>query len=174
MISAINTPLTGLQGNWPLTTTVTEYTAVDLGSAQPAQAQVAASIAGTTAGEQDAAACIMFNYPVSQRYRGGKPRTYLPGPQGADQASPTNWTLATFDAMLTVWQNVISSIASAGSSAGVVGCTHCVVLYTYSITDDPVRHKYIRTRVAVKNVVTLGTAFGSTQIRTQRRRLGAR
>jgi len=174
MISAINTPLGGFAGQWPPQTTVTEYTAVDIGSAQPAEAAIAANIVGTAVGEQDAASCVMFNYPVAQRYRGGKPRSYLPGFAGNFQQSPVSWTLSAFDSALTSWQAVIAGIASAGSGAGVTGCAHCVVLYNYVITDDPARHKYIRTRTSVKNVVVVGTAFGSVQIRTQRRRLGAR
>src|SRR5215831_5629282 len=100
---------------------------VDLGVTAPAVGNSThAALAGTSTNMFNAASCIMINYGVGARYRGGKPRTYLPGFISLQQQNSNSWIAATFNAFLTAWQNTMQSVTLAVTGAGAAACAQCV------------------------------------------------
>lgn len=174
MITAFaNISWTSFLAEWPATTDMTSLTGVDLGVTNPAEYTGALGLTGTAPGEQDGASCFLINYSSSARYRGGKPRTYLPGFTSQQQSSPNSWAGTAVTAGITAWGNAMAAMAAGGASAGVSGCVQCYPRYLYSIVDVPSKHKYLRTRTALDTVVPITGHSGNPLIKTQRRRLRA-
>jgi hypothetical protein len=82
----------------------------DLSSASGAVGVWSGSEAGTRSALNPVSAetCLLINFKVARRYKGGHPRTYWPFGNGADLQDPQNWTSSFvtacqtgFDAMLT-------------------------------------------------------------------------
>ena len=55
-------------------------------------------------------ACTLMNHRIARRYRGGKPRTYLPLGGQANLQNQTSWTAAYQNSMNTGWATFIASI----------------------------------------------------------------
>jgi hypothetical protein len=70
-----------------------EVSAADLTSPTAGSGQAATNIAGGRPGVPlDAATAVLINHAIGRRYRGGKPRTYLPAGVGGDILNPQQWT----------------------------------------------------------------------------------
>lgn len=86
-----------------------EVTATDLTSDSSPQASSSASVPGTASGGLlPAQTCVLLNHQISRRYRGGKPRHYLPWGVEDDLLDPQTWKNASlgnfgaaFDSMHT-------------------------------------------------------------------------
>lgn len=71
------------------------------------------SIAGTkAAGDLPANACVLWNYKVARRYRGGKPRSYVPVGSTADLLDPQKFTSTAITAFNTAMTNFVGDITS--------------------------------------------------------------
>lgn len=146
---------------------------VDLGQTAPALGNSThAALAGTSSNEMTASNCILINYGIGARYRGGKPRTYLPGFISLQQANPNTWLATTFNNFLTAWKNTMQAVTVAVTGAGAAACAQCVPTYNYTYTDVPGKHKYTKQRTSYKQTYLIGSTTGTPTIRTQRRRLG--
>jgi hypothetical protein len=70
----------------------------------------AASAVGTRAGAPlDANTAVLINHHIGRRYRGGKPRTYLPAGVGADLATPQSWTAGALS-NFTLWPSYLEQV----------------------------------------------------------------
>lgn len=69
-----------------------EVTATDLTSDTSPQASAPASVPGTATGNPlPAQTCVLLNQTITRRYRGGKPRKYLPWGVQEDLLDPQTW-----------------------------------------------------------------------------------
>lgn len=147
---------------------------VDLGTSTPATGASinpgwtsAAAIAPPTL-----AACVMVNFRINARYRGGHPRTYLPGAPAGNTLDGDNWTASTVTAFSNGWIAMVNAIVSQMAGLGPGPLEHVVPKYTYTITQDPVKHKFIRQRTGLQGVFVVQQYTTLAPIRSQRRRLG--
>src|SRR5215472_310986 len=156
----------------PLTSSDTIFqqcSAVDIGTATPAEGisnpGVHQGTQGTT--QPPPSTCVVVSFQTQDRYRGGHPRTYMP-PMAATSMDTTEdqWTAALIGQYSTAFTNLQDGVFSA-----VPGITQVAVRYNYSYTDDPVRHKYIKTRVSVHSTPTVLNWIPKQPIGTQRRRV---
>lgn len=101
----------------------------DLNTKTGAKVSVAGFGAGNRAGTALPANCsLLLNLNVARRYRGGKPRNYLPFGVESDLENETSWT-GTFQALaqtnINAWIGKLASIAHEGFSFGnMVGLSY--------------------------------------------------
>ena len=151
----------------------------DLTSSTSATGSHIAAQVGTRAGtDLPAQACFLLNLRITRRYRGGKPRMYLPYGVAEDLTSPQQWLLAT--------ANLFATTISSGVNALVVGQTvgtttignQCNVSY-YSGFDTVGpelggRFRYPPKKRTVALPVDVITAWvGNPNVGTHRRRIDA-
>lgn len=85
--------------------------------------------AGTRAGTAlPAGTCALANYTIQRRYRGGKPRTYLPFGIELDILDGQHWKTTSIASFQTGWQTFCNSIAST-PPAGITGMSLAQVSY---------------------------------------------
>lgn len=97
-------------------------------------------------------ACAVCHYPLTRRYRGGKPRGYFPFGTAADVATSGLWVPAS----VTAFQNAIQAFCRVllGTTQGSTTITHHVnVSYYQGFTsvENPITHRW-------RNVPTLRAA----------------
>jgi hypothetical protein len=63
----------------------------------------------------DASVCWLINHKVGRRYRGGHPRTYLPGPRIEDLQNGVSWASASIGTLTSNWQNFVIDLESNSS-----------------------------------------------------------
>lgn len=154
--------MTAVSGDLATTTLLASVKATDLASHSGAVGESALALSGTDAvGGGDAAACVLCNFQITRRYRGGHPRMYILGYTMAGLATPSTWAGA-----------VITN-AHAGIAAYVAAATG--VIFGSFTTTTPVSVSY-RTGNAPRVVPVVdpivGFAIGA-MLRTQRRRINA-
>jgi hypothetical protein len=78
--------------DYPASTVYVGSRGTDLASSTGATAEHSVGTAGTaTDSAISAQACILVNYEITRRYRGGHPRTYFPPAAWGGLASPSSW-----------------------------------------------------------------------------------
>lgn len=101
--------------------TLTEVTITDLTSPTSAIGVSTANHAGTNAGAPLAAGvATLLNFSVSRRYRGGKPRAYLPCGVAGDLFSASAWSTSYISVIQGGWTTWISDVIAAGAVWGTV------------------------------------------------------
>jgi hypothetical protein len=95
---------------WRLSSVVT----VDLGSSPALPGSATGSSAGSSGDPIiSAQVCTLVKHIISRRYRGGHPRTYLPGGGASQLADADKWNSTQVDHMQTAWDNFISAVVGA-------------------------------------------------------------
>lgn len=93
---------------------LTEVVIVDLSSSTAAVGTSAAAANGTrSGGVLSAGTCVMLNFAVARRYRGGKPRVYLPYFTQTDLTTAQEWLNASRTALLTAWNTWLAAVIAA-------------------------------------------------------------
>jgi hypothetical protein len=118
--------------------------------------------------------CALLHFSVARRYRGGKPKMFLPYGTTADQADNRSWVPGFVSGMATAWDSFITSIQGSAWTGGTIGSQANVSYYAgfHSVQYPPSnRYKNVPTPRGTPIVeaitgVTCATVFGS-----QRRRL---
>ena len=146
----------------------------DLSSSTGAVASGTTSNTGTRAGAGNPAgiAC-MIQFLIARRYRGGKPKVFLPAGVAPDILTPQTWTAAFLTAVTNQWATFIADILIAGwAAAGTL--THVNVSYYAGNTpvQNPITHRWrnvptLRGAPVVDPVLGYSTETG---IASQRRR----
>jgi hypothetical protein len=105
----------------------------DLSSATGAQGVNSTAQTGTNAGGQIVGnSAVLCNYPSSIRYRGGHPRSYLPGPPDGSLATPSTITTGYQTALTTAWNAVLAPLF--GTSIGTFTTAgQCAVSYVTAL-----------------------------------------
>jgi hypothetical protein len=109
--------------------TLTEVTLTDLTSSSAEMGTWSGAHAGTRVGQPTSApVSTLVNMTVHRRYRGGKPRIYVPAGAVADFATPQTWTptfLSGFGtAFETFLQSVIAGMPFASPAATLVNVAY--------------------------------------------------
>lgn len=77
---------------WLVSVQLTECEVTDLSSDEGAQASFSGTTAGSVGGQVLAGGtCLVANYTISRRYRGGKPRSYLPWGSASTLENAQQW-----------------------------------------------------------------------------------
>jgi hypothetical protein len=120
LATTIFTAMAGHNQLWTADVSLSEVVVLDLASKTGGVGTHSGTAAGgTTPGGTDNSMAVLVNYKIARRYRGGKPRTYLPWGSGADLANRTTF----LSSSVTAWTNAMVSFFSSiiGQTAG--GCT---------------------------------------------------
>lgn len=111
--------------------TLTEVDVLDLASALGASSETPVSEPGGLAGPHlPSNVCYNIEYDIARRYRGGKPRMYLPGPNQASLADNSHFTgavLTAVNAAMAGWFTAIEAL-----SVGAVGALAHVNISFYA------------------------------------------
>lgn len=93
----------------------------DIASNTGASGSDATAVPGTRAGGNlQAATCALFNHTISRRYRGGKPRTYMPMGVTTDLVGAGNWQSTFQTAANSGWAAFITACKAASSGSTVI------------------------------------------------------
>lgn len=135
-------------------------TCTDISSTSGAQG-VGGTVTGgsLTGGYNSAATSMVINHHVSQRYRGGKPRSYLPLGNQANLSTPGQWTNTFATNMTTNWASFITQCLAA-TSGGVAITSFVAVSYYHAgaVRSTPVTY-------------TINNSTARQQVGSQRRRI---
>jgi hypothetical protein len=156
------------------TTELSGCEVTDLTSPTSGQGLATTTYAGTEGGEQlSGGTCVVVNYAIARRYRGGKPRMYLPWGTGLALESRQAWTgdflTAVLAAVQAAWTGIIGT--------EVAGCTisdHVNVSYYSGFTvSDPGGGKRARNVPTLRTTPLVDTVTGNSVLSrpgSQRRR----
>jgi hypothetical protein len=150
----------------------TAINVLDLSSQNGAAGSSGGGGAGSRAGTPlDASTCALISWPISQRYRGGHPRTYVPAGVAADLASASSWTTAFVSGLGSAYNNFIGQIVGYAYSVGSISAHTYVNYYSgHNWTTAP-PYKKIPIRVNPPVAHAVGTGFVRTTPANQRKRL---
>lgn len=158
------------------TYTLTEVIAEDLTSSSAAVGNAAVSHIGTRSGAGvPGSTCLVVNYDISRRYRGGHPRGYYFAGVAGDLATDQEWSSAFIASAQTNFTNFFASIFAAGwSGAGTLQQVNVSFYESFTTVLNPVTGRTknppkVRTAVPTPDIVTAVTP--RVRIGSQRRRL---
>lgn len=111
------------------TTALTEVTATDLSSSTGPVGIWSGNKPGTeTGGMLPANVCLLGNFAISRRYRGGKPRVYIPAMTTTDLQDEKHWIIASLSSFQVSWNGFMAAIKSDLQS-WAPSAAHCNVSY---------------------------------------------
>jgi hypothetical protein len=120
----------------------------------------------------DLSACVLINYKINSRYRGGHGRTYLPGAATTQSTNGDTWAAGHVTLVNNSWQSFQAAIKTDLQGAGLAAGTQCVPRFGYTYTDVPAKHKYSKEKATFVGAFPVLSFSISNQLRSQRRRLG--
>lgn len=95
---------------------------VDLSSLLGAGGLIVNNAVGTRAGASiPAASAVLVNHKISRRYRGGKPRSYLPLFVASDLNGPSGWLSASVTALQTAYDAWAAEISGFTAGSTLLG-----------------------------------------------------
>lgn len=116
VVSAAATNLTSLMAS---AASMGEATVTDLATTSGHQGTGGSPFSGSRSGADTAAStCLVMQYDIARRYRGGKPKSFLPLGTATDITTARQWVSSFTSAALTGWNNFITAVVAAGA-----GCT---------------------------------------------------
>lgn len=140
--------------------TLTECDILDLNSLSGASGTSVVSIAGTRAGSGLPANCAaLVNFHIARRYRGGKPRIYVPYGTINDTLNQQSWTGAFTAALLTGYNAWVAAIVAAPWAGGTLTNQVNVSYYQgFTVVTNPITGRAknvakLRVGVPVQDVV---------------------
>jgi hypothetical protein len=184
--ASLNTLATGISAAFstnlsPLMSTTLALVGInieDLTSGSAAQGNWSGSVAGTRAGVQatinDA---TLLNFTIARRYRGGKPRLYLPFGVNADQATDASWSAALQTAVNNGWTSFITAvIAVAGAGCTLTNQVNVSAYSGFASVQNPVTKRWKNIPMPRAGNATIDVVLSHSMnlvIGSQRRRLRA-
>jgi len=166
---------TRFASHMPVSVSLRDVRAVDIGAAVPAVGENTTVHPGTgtgTAFSASSGCCVISNH-IGARYKGGHPRSYWPFGTQQDVANEFQFTTTFIGVIAQAMANYIEDIVIALPGSGAGAANHCVPLYTYEVVNDSLNHKYKRIRNGLKAVYTVQSYSANLTYGTQRRRLHA-
>src|SRR5215469_1356657 len=120
----------------PTDLTLTACTVTDLASTTGGQAVHTQTQAGGRAGPfMDGSTCVLVNHHIQRRYRGGKPRTYIPAGVGADFGTPQTWVSGYVNAVQNAWNSFVTALEAI--TFGTAGALNAIVSVSYPKVAGP-------------------------------------
>jgi hypothetical protein len=152
---------TNLAADTPNTTILRQVEAEDLGNPSTVPGLWSGSRPGSypTTG-QSAEVATLVNFVIARRYRGGKPRVYLPMGVSAQLSSPVQWQSTYTSAVTAHWANFQTAIRSGSPSSATLDKQVNVSYYA---------HHALRGSPVVDDILS---ASASPIPASQRRRMG--
>jgi hypothetical protein len=162
-----------LMPNFQSVWTLNEVDVLDIATDTGLSGQWTGAIPGTASGSGLPANCaINIEFGIARRYRGGKPRMYLPPSIDENTASDTHWNATVVNNIAAAVQATMSYIE--GLSVGSMGTLQHVNLSYYdgftNITNSSGRTRAVPKYRTAALVDTVTGYFGKTLIASQRRR----
>jgi len=120
-----------------------------------------------------AGTAFLINAQIGRRYRGGKPRSYIPGLDQAALSNPQTWGDATVAALTDAMTGFTSSMEGMASGGCVLAQTVNVSYYSgFLAVENPITLRYRNVpQVRDTPVVDVITGYvGSAKVASQRRR----
>lgn len=111
---------------------------------------------------------FLINYPLSRRYRGGHPRSYLIVGGNADFLDAAHWSTAFTAEVATHWAAFLNGIIGYSVSGTTISNLCSVSYYDKALNPIP---PYRRTTPLV-DTLTVSTLTAEQQMASQRRRIG--
>lgn len=109
---------------------LTAVDTVDLSTTSSPAGHTDVAIPGTrTGGPLPGGTAFLVNYLLARRYRGGKPRSYLPFGTDTDVQSAQKWTAAFLSTAGGDWQTFLARVTSEGIPSSFSSVVHCNVSY---------------------------------------------
>jgi hypothetical protein len=154
-------------------TSLTSVLVTDLSDPSGANVSTGAAHAGTRVGGfLPASSCALLNFSLARRYRGGKPRAYLPAGCQPDLGNAQTWTTAFTNAVLAAFRafrtDVYNSTKSWSATAEQVNISYYHQVLVGPPPTPPVYVEQVRPTPVI-DVIT-GESVSST-VGSQRRRL---
>lgn len=122
-----------------------------------------------------ASTCVLINYSIGRRYRGGKPRNYFPMGDSENLADVRTWAAGFVTSVGSAWSDFISDVQGLSEDGTTIESHSNVSYYSGSVgsvVDGGKRGKTTLTRRADPLVnATVGFSVAS-RVASQRRRLG--
>lgn len=120
-------------------------TVTDISSTSGAQGTGGTQQGGAMTGSYNVAqTALVMNHHIARRYRGGKPRTYLPVGNQASLLTPGQWSASFCTSIATKWANFITSCLAATSGGVSVTSFVSVSYYLHgSLRGTPVTDQVI-------------------------------
>jgi hypothetical protein len=125
----------GLYEGYPSTTILVGVKCTDLTSDSASVGEFSIGQAGTYEGDEvPGQACVLVNYTISRRYRGGHPRTYFLPPTQSLLSTPSAWS----DTIISELTSCVAALFNEMDSA-IVGTTTLTgpVCVSYRTGDAP-------------------------------------
>jgi hypothetical protein len=100
-------------------TVLTEVICTDLSSSMANEGSATEDETGTrTGGSLPASTCLLINFQISRRYRGGKPRIYLPLGSDSDLLTAQTWNPTFVSEVGIAWAAFIAAVIAEPWSGG--------------------------------------------------------
>jgi hypothetical protein len=172
--SELLTAMAGQLSQWGSDVTLTTCTVTDLSIVSGAQGATTGSHhGGKTPGALSASTALLINYHISRRYRGGKPRSYLPWLVETDLQDRRNWSAAAVATAVTALQAFFSTaIGSVGGSTTLSQHVNVSYFSGFDVVTNPItgRARNVPKRRSSPQVDTISSITGSQRPGSQRRR----
>jgi hypothetical protein len=156
--------------------TLGEVVGTDLSSDEGATGAEPGSTTGGRAGSGlPANVCTLVNHTIERRYRGGKPRSYLPFSVDGDLANNRDWSAGYVAALQAGFDAFIADLIGASSGTTILAGHVSVSYYNGFNTVGPYpdgKFKYPAKLRAAPIVDAITASTVATRISSQRRRLG--
>lgn len=159
---------------WDPDTDLTGVKVTDLSSAFGGIGEHFQSTVGTRPSvPTPASTCVLVNYVIGRRYRGGKPRSYFPWLAASDMVSRQQWTGASLTEVSTALSTYFAAVL--GTTVGATTITeHVNVSYYegFTVVTNPITHraKNVSTPRATPLVDPIQSWSVAATIASQRRR----
>jgi hypothetical protein len=152
----------GVKADYPASTLLVGLKVTDLGVADGATITVPLGSAGTAEDTASPAqCCVLMDYSIARRYRGGHPRTYWPAVAYGSIATPSTWNADIVTDFIAAWEAMVATMGVVTSS-GITIISQVSVSY---VDADAYRVDNVTDFILAPSVSSL--------IRTQRRRVTA-
>jgi len=153
--------------------TLTSVHGIDLYSASGVVSVSSTPHVGTrTGGFLPASSCALYNMGIGRRYRGGKPRQYVPAGTQPDLSNAQTWAAAFINALNTAMNSLIGACAvqilSWSTIADLVNISYYHQVPNTVVPPTPAFQTVVRPVPQIDNIVTHAT---SSTVGSQRRRL---
>lgn len=129
---------------------LTQVICEDLSSSSGAVGEVTVSDAGSSGGTPLAAStALVINHQINRRYRGGKPKIFLPLGDTAVRSQNNEWTSALVSSVTAAWNTFVTAVL-AGSYSSFTLLTFVNISYYegFTVVTSPTTHR-------ARNVPTL-------------------
>lgn len=173
LANTIYTAIAAFGEDWDVDTTLTGVEVIDLSSVSGGVGVHAGSTGGNLNAPLSAATCVLVNYQIARRYRGGRPRSYLPWGDQTKVGNRQTWGATFVSAVETHLSDIFNGII--GSTAGGTTISqHVNVSYYegFTVVTSPTsgRARNVPKLRTTPLVDTIASYSVSTRLANQRRR----